>query len=148
MKTGVIAAVVLAAAAAGFAVGQTTGNIAGIKPVKLPVPLPAVGNIDAVKKWRFGRVEQISRNSIDGDITIRVRIANGQTADIVGPRQALSSLARSCGWVATETQTVAGRSDYVERMIAFDVDDAGRFIAVMSMEPFNRDRARLRRAFR
>jgi len=148
MKSGLIAAVVIAAATAGFAFGQTTRSVSGIKPVKLPVPLPTVGNIDAVKKWKFGRIEQISRNPADADITIRVRIANGQTADIVGPRQALSTLARSCGWVATETQTVAGRSDYVERMIAFDVDETGRFIAVMSMEPFNRDRARLRRAFR
>ena len=80
-----------------------------------------------------------------GDILIDVRLASGEVTRVVGPREPLANLGRSCGWVRTETKTVAGRADYVERMIALDVDENNRIIAVMSLEPFNRDRARLRR---
>ena len=144
MKTSFIAAAaaVIVAAAVGFAAGQSTES--GLHRMKLPLELPAVGNIDAVKNWRFARVEQIER-STGPDIRLRLRLADGRTVQVVGPSEQLSALGRACGWVTTETQTVAGRSDYVERLIAFDADETGRIIAVISMEPFNRDRTRLRR---
>ena len=145
MRMGVIAVIVVAAAAAGFATAQATRP--GLLMMKLPLELPAVGNVDSVRQWRFGRLELIERLGATGDIRIRMRLANGQVVRVVGPSEQLAALGRACGWVRTETQTVAGRADYVERMIAFDADETGRIIAVISMEPFNRDRARLQRVF-
>ena len=115
--------------------------------MKLPVPLPAVGNVEAVRKWRFARIERIDRNRTDADMAITVRFADGTTRQVVGPRDPLAQLGQACGWLRVETQTVAGRADFVERMVALDVDENNRIIAIMSMEPFDRDRARLRRAF-
>ena len=144
MRTNVIAAVVVTAAAAGFAIGQSTGS--GVRMMKLPLDLPAVGNVDSVKQWRLARIEQIERRGPD-DIVIRFRFADGRVERVSGPHEQLAALARACGWVRTETQTVASRADYVERMVAIDADENGRIIAAMSLEPFNRDRARLRRVF-
>ena len=59
MRTNVVAAVVVTAAAAGFAIGQSTGS--GVRMMKLPLDLPAVGNVDSVKQWRLARIEQIER---------------------------------------------------------------------------------------
>ncbi len=144
MRMAVIAVIALTAAAAGFATAQATRP--GFRMMKLPLDLPAVGNIDDVRQWRFGRIELIERRGTD-DIRIRMRLASEQVVHVVGPREPLAALGRKCGWVQTETQTVAGRADYVERMVAFDADENGRIIAVMSLEPFNRSRARLRRVF-
>ena len=146
MRIAVIAAIVVVAAAAGFALGQTTQPNTGLQRMRLPLDLPAVGNIDAVRKWRIARIESIERSTGD-DIRIQIRLANGQVERVVGPRQQLAALGRACGWVRDPNQTVAGRADYVERLIALDVDQTGRIIAVISMEPFNRNRRRLERAF-
>ncbi len=139
----------LLTAAAGFAVGQTMPALdsSPVTLATLPLKLPAVGNLEAVDKWRFGRVQRIERRSGSDDILIHIRTADEQVHRIVGPREPLTRLARACGWIDGDWRKVAGRRDYVERMIAFDVDDEGRLIAVISLEPFNRSRARLRRAF-
>ncbi len=144
MRTAVIAAIALIAASAGFAAGQTTRS--GLRMMRLPLDLPAVGNIDAVRQWRLARIEQIERRGDTDDIRIRIRLADGRVDWVVGPRAELAALGRACGWVRTESQTVAGRADYVERLVALDADQTGRVIAVISMEPFDRDRSRLRRA--
>ncbi len=139
----------LLTAAAGFAVGQTAPRLdsSPVTLATLPLKLPAVGHLEAVDEWRFGRVQRIERRTGSDDILIHIRTADEQVHRIVGPGEPLALLARKCGWVDNDWKVVAGRRDYVERMIAFDVDDEGRLIAVISLEPFNRSRARLRRAF-
>ena len=58
----------------------------------------------------------------------------------------LGDLARASNWVVPETgNTQLVRADYVERMVAFDVDADNRIIAMISMEPMDRDRRRLAR---
>jgi hypothetical protein len=141
----VIAIAVAVAAAGGFAFGQASGQ--SIRGIKLPIEFPAVGNIDAVKQWRLARIEEIRRHPNSPDLELRLRLANGRTVEVIGPHEPLAALGRGCGWVTTETQTVAGRDSYVERMIAFDADQNSRIIAIASLEPFNRDRTRLRRVF-
>ena len=32
-----------------------------VRLVKLTTPLPAIGNVDAVKEWRFGRIQEVER---------------------------------------------------------------------------------------
>ena len=116
-----------------------------VRNMKLPLELPAIGNIDAVKTWRFGRIESVVQTGGSDDVMIRIRIENGDVLETIGPR-VLSDLARASNWVtAAESKEQLTRPDYVERMVAFDVDENMRIIAMISMEPMNRDRQRLRR---
>ncbi len=139
----VIVVIALAAAAAGFVVARTKDEGSGV--IRLPLDLPVVGNVDAVRQWRFGRIESIERSPGE-DIGIRIRLANQQVVNVVGPRAPLGDLARACGWIRADPHSIAGRAELVERMIAFDADESGRIIAVISMEPMDRSESRLRRA--
>ena len=96
MRMAVIAVIALAAAAAGFATAQATRP--GFRMMKLPLDLPAVGNIDDVRQWRFGRIELIERRGTD-DIRIRMRLASEQVVHVVGPREPLAALGRKCGLI-------------------------------------------------
>lgn len=145
MRTSLALGIVALAAAVGFAAGQTR-PASDHTMMRLPVELPAVGNIDAVQQWRLGRVQQIERWGDSDDIVIHLRTADGQVHRIIGPREPLAVLGRRCGWVDSDFRVVAGRAGYVERMVAFDVDADGRLIAAISLEPFDRDNNRLRRA--
>ena len=145
MRISILLGIAALAAAAGFAAGQTRPS-SGHSMMQLPVELPAVGNTDAVKRWRLGRVQAIERRGDSDDIVIHLRTADGRVQRIIGPREPLAILGRRCGWVDADLRVVAGRAGYVERMVAFDVDANGRLIAAISLEPFNRDNNRLRRA--
>ncbi len=116
-----------------------------IKTMALPLEFPVVGNIEAVQQWRFGRLEQIEQQAGSPDIVMQIRTANGESLRILGPTEPLVGLARESFWFS-EGKTNPGKSDYVERMIAFDVDQSGRLIAMMSLEPIERSQAKLRRA--
>ncbi len=145
MRISILLGIAALAAAAGFAAGQTRPS-SGHTMMRLPVELPAVGNINAVQRWQLGRVQQIERRGNSDDIVIHLRTAGGRVHRIIGPREQLAILGRRCGWINTDFRVVAGRAGYVERMVAFDVDANGRLIAAISLEPFNRDNNRLRRA--
>jgi len=112
--------------------------------MKLPLDLPAIGNIDAVKTWRFGRIEEVIQSGA-GDVGIKIRTADGRVHQVVGPR-VLRDLAQASNWMRPETNNPrVTRADYVERMVAFDVDESGRIIAMISLEPMDRDAERLKR---
>ena len=112
--------------------------------VKLPLDLPGVGRIDSVKQWRYGRIESVE-NTAGVNIILRIRTLDDTVLRVIGPGPQIAELAWQSHWIST-SKSKPGRSDYVERMIAFDVDADGRIIAMMSMEPVRRDRHRLRRA--
>ncbi len=111
----------------------------------LPLKLPAVGNLGAVREWHFGRLQSVEQAGASPDIHLDIRTPDGAVHRIVGPRVHLAELARASGWV-TSDRVRPVRQDYVERMIAFDADRQQRLIAMISLEPMNRDRNRLRRA--
>ena len=116
-----------------------------VRMMKLPLELPAIGNVAAVKQWRFGRIESVTQTGGSDDVRIKIRIESGDVLETIGPR-VLGDLARASNWTVPDTgNTQLVRADYVERMIAFDVDDSGRIIAMISMEPMDRDRQRLAR---
>ena len=119
----------------------------GITMMRAPFEFPAIGNIDAVRQWRLGRIERLERRAGMDDVLVDVRTPDGRVQQVIMPLEPVGILVRRCGWLSTPTQTFASRSDYVERMIAFDVDRDGRIIALMSLEPFGRNQSRLRRAF-
>ena len=149
---GVVAGMaVLATVVLGRASAQTTTQPArgpgGITMIQPPMEFPAIGNIDAVREWKLGRVDRLERRSGTDDVLVDIRTADDQVHQVIAPREPVAFLLRQCGWLSTPTQTFASQSDYVERMIAFDVDADGRLIAIMSLEPFGRNQARMRRAF-
>ncbi len=145
MRTSILLGIAVLAAAVGFAAGQSRPS-SGQTMIQLPVQLPAVGNVDAVRQWRLGRLQQIERRGGSEDIVIHLRTADGRVHRIIGPREPLATLGRRCRWIDSDFRVVAGRAGYVERMVAFDVDEDGRLIAAISLEPFDRNNNRLRRA--
>lgn len=137
-----VAGVVLALSAAQMsAPGQQAGAVV---PVELPLKFPAVGNVDAVKQWKFGRLQDVEMTA-GTDVILSIRTALG-LVKVSGPGPQLSELAYRSDWVRTPSRQFPGRSDYAERMIAFDYDPEHRIIAFASLEPIARDPNRLRRA--
>ncbi len=144
MRKRTIAAALLIVACCGAVAAQQARQADPVVEIPLPLKFPAVGNIDKVVQWRFGRLEDVSRSG-QGDISMRIRMAD-RTVTVTGPGPQLADLAWRSNWVRTQSKTVPSSSDYVERMIAFDYDPSMRVIAMASLEPLDRDRSRLRRA--
>ncbi len=142
LLTVLAAAIVLAA---GFGTAAATLQGSAVSQIDLPLKLPAVGNIEAVKQWRFGRIQQVDIVGGSADIILHIRTQDGSVLRMIGPAPQLNELARSSEWYNLDKRA-PGREDYVERMIAFDVDQSDRLIAMISLEPMWRDKNRLRRA--
>jgi hypothetical protein len=142
--TAVLVAMALAFTA-GLAVAQNGRPQTTVQPVDLPLKLPAVGNIGAVRQWKFGRIQSVETRGATGDVVLTMRTGDGTVIRIVGPRQELRELALASEFVRFASNAPI-RAEYAERMVAYDVDDNGRLIAVISLEPVFRDPNRLRRA--
>ncbi len=125
-------------------VPATPANV--VRAVRLDLDFPAVGNVDGVRQWRFGRVERVDAIANDPDIWVTFRTGDGNSIRVRSPAAPLDDLARQSNWLTSPDKSMPGRSDYVERMVAFDVDNDGRLIAVASLEPTSRNRNRLRSA--
>lgn len=147
-RTFVLAAVVVGGVLGPIAAQPTTPGQSqgGIVRIELPLKFPAVGNVSAVKQWKFGRLQDVEQTA-GTDIILKIRTNQGLVR-VTGPGPALSELAFRSNWVRTPTRSFPGRSDFAERMIAFDYDPQLRLIAMASLEPLPRDRNRLRRAIR
>lgn len=147
-RTLILAAVVVGGVLGPIAAQPTTPGQSqgGIVRIELPLKFPAVGNVSAVKQWKFGRLQDVEQTA-GTDIILKIRTNQGLVR-VTGPGPALSELAFRSNWVRTPTRSFPGRSDFAERMIAFDYDPQLRLIAMASLEPLPRDRNRLRRAIR
>ena len=147
-RTLLLAAVVVGGVLGPIAAQPTTPGQSqgGIVRIELPLKFPAVGNVSAVKQWKFGRLQDVEQTA-GTDIILKIRTNQGLVR-VTGPGPALSELAFRSNWVRTPTRSFPGRSDFAERMIAFDYDPQLRLIAMASLEPLPRDRNRLRRAIR
>lgn len=135
--------VLLAAISATLAAGRSSP----VTLVELPLKLPAVGNLDKVRQWHFGRIQSAELAGDHPDVRIDIRTLNGSVIKVVGPRRELVELARRTNWLSP-SKARPTRQDFVERMIAFDVDSQQRLIAIMSLEPMDRNKNRLRRALK
>ncbi len=116
-----------------------------VSRIKLPLLFPAVGNLDKVRLWQFGRLEGAQQATARTDVTLTIRTVDGLSVRVTGPTAILEELARQSNWVTTD-QSHVGRTNWVERQIAFDADENNRIIAIASLEPISRNRNRLRRA--
>lgn len=147
MKCSLVVVAVVVGGVIGFTAAQTSrpsSPDASIVWMQIPLKFPVVGNIDAVKQWKFGRLQEVDQIA-GNDIILGIRTNQGYIR-VVGPGPQLSDLAFRSNWVRTPARAFPGRSDYAERMIAFDYDANHRLIALASLEPLARDRNRLRRA--
>ena len=147
-RTLILAAVVVGGVLGPIAAqpGSPVPSQGGIVRIELPLKFPAVGNVSAVKQWKFGRLQDVEQTA-GTDIILKIRTNQGLVR-VTGPGPALSELAFRSNWVRTPTRSFPGRSDFAERMIAFDYDPQMRLIAMASLEPLPRYRNRLRRAIR
>jgi hypothetical protein len=145
MKLSYVLIVAALAFAAGISAGQTSRPSSPVQLVDLPLKLPAVGNLGAVRQWRYGRLQSVERIGGQGDLVVSIRTKDGTVLRMAGPGPALVELARDSEWIRFGKATPS-RTEYVERMIAFDMDANQRLIAMISLEPVFRDRNRLRRA--
>ena len=141
----VLIVLTLAVAACLAAAQQSQQQQGAVTWMELPLKFPVVGNIEAVRQWRFGRIQEV-QDTAGTDLNIRIRVDNGNVVNVVGPGPELADLAWQSDWVRNRSRQFPGRQDWAERMIAFDVDGTGRLIAMASLEPINRDRNRLRQA--
>ena len=146
MKLSYVLITAVVAFAAGVGAGQTTRQGSPVTLVDLPLKLPAVGNLDAVRQWRFGRIQSVETRGAGGDIVLSIRTGDGTVLRMGGPGPQLAELARTSEWVRFASSNAPIRAEYVERMIAFDMDEQQRLIAMISLEPVFRDQNRLRRA--
>jgi hypothetical protein len=137
-------AALLIGACGGAVAAQQARQGTPVVDIALPLKFPAVGNIEGVVQWRFGRLEDVTRLG-QGEISLRIRMAD-RTVTVTGPGPQLAELAWRSNWVRNQSQTIPGSSDLSERMIAFDYDPSMRVIAMASLEPLDRNRTRLRRA--
>ena len=147
MKAYLVLGMAALLGAGGLAIGmaQTRRSDDTVTMVQLPLKLPAVGNLSAVRQWQFGRLTGVEQKAGSPDILLRIRTADGGERQIIGPSQPLVELARRSNWF-NPVKNTPGRADYIERMIAFAVDDEQRLIAMISLEPIRRNRNRLRRS--
>ena len=118
-----------------------------VQLVDMPLKIPAVGNLAAVKTWRYGRLESVEQRSGEDDLLLNIRVADETVLRVVAPRQPLRHLAWKSDWIKHKDADTVPRKAYVERMIVFDVDETGRLIAMASMETINRNERRMARAF-
>ncbi|MHC4947299.1 MAG: hypothetical protein ACYTG1_03430 [Planctomycetota bacterium] len=149
MKTprvlAVVTAVALIGVGAGWAMAQATRPATDVRMVDLPFQLPAIGNLDAVEQWVPGRIQSVEQIGDAPDVILELRTIDGGVHRVVAPR-ALVELAAASRWFDPGVKSRPGRADFAERMVAFDVDQDRRLIAMISLEPMDRDRRRLRRA--
>lgn len=139
-------AAVLILVVAGAAQTERPAPEPVVKFVSLPesLKLPAVGNLAAVRQWQFGRIEGVVDQG--NQLFINIRASDGRVFKVAGPGPELSEFARASNWLESPDKQRPGRADYVERMVAFDVDANQRLVAMISLEPMNRNNNRLGRA--
>ena len=142
-------AVVLTALAfvAGREVLAQTSRPNDVQAVRLCFDLPAIGNVESVKEWRFGRIDNIQRVGTD-EIRLGIRTRDDTVHRLVCPARPFAMLAARSNWTSESGSGFPSRRDFVERMVAFAADDSGRVIALTSLEPVARRGRRIADAFR
>ena len=150
-RLGLYATIAAALAALTFAAGAQVSGQAGssntVHTVKLCFDLPAIGNVESVKKWQFGRIDSVQRLGGD-DIRLSVRTRDGVVHQMMCPSQPFAVLASRSQWMSESGAEFPSRREFVERMVAFSADDSGRVIALTSLEPVARRGRRIADAFR
>jgi len=114
-----------------------TPDASGLQWAQLTAELPAIGNVDKARQWRFGRIVGVA-DTTTADVFIEIRHGTNQRIRVICPRQPFAELARASRWMEADRQ-FPSRREFIERMIAFDVDSDDRVIGLISLEPIPRN---------
>ncbi|MCP3902362.1 MAG: hypothetical protein GY715_01905 [Planctomycetes bacterium] len=125
---------------------QPQPQVGSVTWIEKSFRLPAVGNVDAVKTWKYGRIERMSRMG-ENDAILDIRFAEGGTRRVLCPHGPFVELARVSNWFQSGQAGPSGR-DFVERMVALDFDADDRVVALVSLEPLPRNARRIADTFR
>ena len=117
-----------------------------VQPVKFCAELPAIGNVDLVEEWHFGRIQSLSQSG--QEVALEIRGENGGMVTLICPREPFGELAHASRWMENRSNPFPSVRDYIERQIAFDADETGRIIAMASLEPIPRNGRRIANAMR
>jgi len=139
-----VGAVVVATARAQETRPETPPPAATVQDIEFCAELPAIGNVDLVKKWRFGRIHRLAAQG--NEILLDLRCEEGVIVSAICPRGPFAELAQASRWMDNRSNPFPGIRDYVERQVAFDIDETGRIIALASLEPIPREGRRIARA--
>ncbi len=138
-------AVAFAFAATQFGNAALQNDTGPGKWVELSFRLPAIGNVEEVSKWTYGRLVNLTYIG-ENDVSLEIRTAKGPIQRVICPKLPFHALAQVSSWMrATETSISA--KEYTERMVAFTADETGRVIAMVSLEPLPRDGKKIARAY-
>lgn len=115
------------------------------KWVELSFTLPAIGNVEEVSEWTYGRVVNLSYIG-ENDVSLEIRTAKGPVQRVICPKLPFHALAQVSSWMRASETSISAK-EYTERMVAFTADETGRVIAMVSLEPLPRDGKRIARAY-
>ena len=115
------------------------------KWVELSFTLPAIGNVDQVSEWTYGRLVNLTYIGAN-DVSLEIRTAEGPVQRVICPKLPFHALAQVSSWMGA-TETSISAKEYTERMVAFTADETGRVVAMVSLEPLPRDGKKIARAY-
>ncbi len=152
MQTRISTSIVLSFVAIALAV-TTTQFVAAARQedkgpgkwVELSFRLPAIGNVEEVSKWTYGRLVNLSYEG-ENDVSLEIRTAKGPVQRVICPKLPFHALAQVSSWMRAGETSISAK-EYTERMVAFTADERGRVIAMVSLEPLPRDGKRIAKAY-
>ncbi|MEE9130617.1 MAG: hypothetical protein V3T84_11415, partial [Phycisphaerales bacterium] len=115
------------------------------KWVELSFSLPAIGNVEEVSKWTYGRLVNLTYIG-ENDVSLEIRTAKGPVQRVICPKVPFHALAQVSSWMRASDTSISAK-EYTERMVAFTADETGRVIAMASLEPLPRDGKKIARAY-
>ena len=152
MQSRISTGIVLSFVALAFVVASTRFVTAAMqddtgpgKWVELSFKLPAIGNVEEVSQWTYGRLTNLTYIG-DNDVALTIRTAEGPVQRVVCPKLPLHALARVSSWMRASETSISAKQ-YTERMVAFTADETGRVIAMVSLEPLPRDGKKIAKAY-
>ncbi len=115
------------------------------KWVELSFRLPAIGNVEEVSKWTYGRLVNLTYIG-ENDVSLEIRTAKGPVQRVICPKLPFHALAQVSSWMRASETSISAK-EYTERMVAFTADETDRVIAMVSLEPLPRNGKRIARAY-
>ena len=152
MQSRISTGIVLGFVALAFLIASTQFVTAAMqddtgpgKWVELSFTLPAIGNVDQVSEWRYGRLVNLTYIG-ENDVSLEIRTAKGSVQRVICPKLPFHALAQVSSWMRASDTSLSAK-EYTERMVAFTADETGRVIAMVSLEPLPRNGKKIARAY-
>ncbi len=140
-----IVAIALAVTITQFLAAARQDNQGPGKWVELSFTLPAIGNVDQVSEWTYGRLVNLTYIG-ENDVSLEIRTAKGPVQRVICPKLPFHALAQVSSWMRASETSISAK-EYTERMVAFTADETGRVIAMVSLEPLPRDGKKIAKAY-